>query len=96
MRIHYCDSEPRDRIGPDRVQVGRDTPYANRRVLNTRWPRVSVLIFMHIMVFNIYIIITIYTVHDAFHSICQARYRIRQYRYVPSRRCYAVILQFEP
>ena len=68
-------------LGPDRVQVGRGLPYANRpgrRVRNTRWPRVSVLTFMHIIVYIIFIVITIYTVNEAIRSVVRARVRIRQ------------------
>ena len=39
---------------------------------------VSVLIFMHIIVYIIDTIITIYTVDDAFRGVVRARVRIRQ------------------
>ena len=59
-------------IRPYRVQVSLVLPYADRpgrlRVRNARWPRVSVLIFMHIIVYIIYIIITIYTINNAFRT----------------------------
>ena len=36
------------------------------------WPRVSVLIFMHIIVYIVYIIITIYTINNAFRGVVRA------------------------